>query len=135
MIIAAVFVAGLAYREYKRRKNDLLMKLLIKFMTPSKKTEGGISEGSRTISKTFTVPYTHAGVQYVMTVPIGRRKKWSHCFATMKDGQVQPVTDRVKIVAGPYGNFFGAKLSAGKIIRGATKLQFVGEDFQELFTM
>ena len=137
LLFATTFLVGLGYREYKKRKDDFIFKAVIALMTPKKSEEVSIiSKAKRTASKTLIVKYQYSDTEYELILPVTRKKqKWVKCMAVMKDGEVLDHTDLVKSKAGPYGNFYGMKLLPNQIIRGATKLHFLGQNHETIMTI
>jgi hypothetical protein len=132
-IFHLLFFAGLAYRTYKKHRNDFIIRALAAMFVP--KEEGSkMSIATRTASRTILVPYHFQGENYELVLPVRRKKlNWTMCIAEIKGGEAIDVTNEVKPLAGPFGDFYGAHksdLKAHQIVRNATKLYFVRGDKQ-----
>lgn len=125
-----LLIIGLAYREYKKHKNSLLMSLITSVLSSSKKSDDGegISKAVKSASKAFLVKYRHDNKEYEMVVPTVRRRamRWTVCTATYQDGSTQDITEHAEYRAGPFKDFFGLhdKLHPSHIATGASELVF-----------
>jgi hypothetical protein len=127
MLIELAFCAGLAKYIWDHHKSSMVVGLLSALLVP-KNDPGKHSKATRTASNTLLLPYTFAGEDLELLLPVRKRRLgWTVCLAHMGDGDKRDVTEHVKPRAGPYGDFFGIKLSAGQICRGATALYFMNE--------
>lgn len=136
------FVVALAKRTWDNHKNDFIMKALAAMFLPKNEPQQTLSEATKTASRTILVPYVFQGEEYELILPVRRKKlHWDLCIAQIpKDQGVEDkdVTQQVKKLAGPYGDFYGAHkidLKAHQIVRNASKLSFYNKDVKEVFTI
>ena len=120
--IALVMVA-LGKKYWRRNKNNLMFKMLAAFLAPKQKVE--LSKATRTASKTVLMQYQHKDQTYDLILPIRSRPMgWTHCRATMQNGEIKEVAAEVLSKSGPMKDFFGIKLKPHQVYRGAVKLDF-----------
>ena len=125
-----LFLVGLGKRFYAKHKNDFIIRAL-ESMFVSKEGPNTMSVARKTASRTMLVPYKFQGEEYELVLPVRRKKLiWDVCIAIIGDVE-KDVTDQVKKMAGPYGDFYGAHkndLKAHQIIRNASSLKFFSKD-------
>ncbi|MFS8159333.1 MAG: hypothetical protein ACMG6E_03810 [Candidatus Roizmanbacteria bacterium] len=132
-----LFGIALLYREFKKHKNDFMVKAIMSLLSSSKvanfaeqamtKQSPAVNhlKAKRTVSKTIELKYEYGGTEYDLILPAhGKRKKWVKCTAITADASEIDVTVIVRGKAGPYGDFFGVKLNPNQVIRDAITLQF-----------
>lgn len=127
MIIEAIFMAGLAKYFWDQNRSTIVVGVLSALFA-SKGPQYQCSKAERTASKTLILTYIHNDSEYQLHLPVrGRPLKWKTCMAYSDNGEIEDVSDFIRPIAGPFGDFFGLKLAPGQIVRGAQQLRFYGE--------
>lgn len=126
------FAVGLAKYFWDTHKSSMIFGVLSALLLP-KETKSELSKAERTGAKTIQFQYIYRGATYEMVLPIRSKPLgWEKCIADIStsDGyvQVQDVTEMVTRKAGISRDFYGVKLHAGQIVRGAKELRFVRAD-------
>uniref|UniRef100_A0A6C0CGP2 Uncharacterized protein n=1 Tax=viral metagenome TaxID=1070528 RepID=A0A6C0CGP2_9ZZZZ len=125
ILVEIAFCIGLGKYFWDRHKSSMVVGLLSALLVP-KTDPGKHSKATRTASNTLLISYTYGSETHELVLPVRKRPlKWTSCVADMGGDVRQDVTELVKPRAGPYGDFFGIKLSAGQICRGASALYFM----------
>ena len=128
-IFILLFLVALGHKYWRKHRTDLVIRLIANAFTPKNTSNNdGLSQATRTASKSILMKYKYKGVTYEMVLPVRSRPLgWSVCTATMYDGSEKDVTESVAERAGPMKDFYGAKLRAQQVYRGANKLVFANE--------
>lgn len=127
MIVELIFCVGLGKFIWDRNKSSMVVGLLSALLVP-KADPGRHSKATRTASNTLILNYTYGNEEHELVLPVRKRRiAWTQCLADMGGDVNQDVTNHVAKRCGPYGDFFGLKLTPGQICRGARKLTFINE--------
>lgn len=136
ILIELAFCVGLAKYIWDRHKSSMVVGLLSALLVP-KVDPGKHSKATRTASNTLILQYTYANETHELLLPVRKKRLvWTECWADLTgEERRQNVTDHVKPRSGPFGDFFGIKLSPGQICRGATTLYFMNDKGDIIMTL
>jgi hypothetical protein len=127
VLIELAFCIGLGKYIWDRHKSSMVVGLLSALLVP-KADPGKYSKATRTASNTLMINFTYQDEHHELLLPVRKKKlAWTKCSARMGDSEERDVTEHVRPRAGPFGDFFGVKLTAGQICRGAKSLYFTNE--------
>lgn len=124
-LLDLAFAIGLAKYFWERNKSSMLVGVLSALLVP-KESPSKHSKAERTASRTLVMPYLYRDSQYELILPTrSKALGWEKCYATMIDGKVIEVSHMIESKSGPFRDFYGLKLTASQLVRGATNLVFV----------
>lgn len=131
----ALFAVGLAKYFWDKHRSSMIFGVLSALLLP-KEVKHELSKAERTGSKTIQLMYTHRDITYEMILPVRSKPMgWVKCIATMSDSTSRDVTEIVLRKSGISKDFYGAKLHAGQVIRGASALNFQDKSGKIILTI
>ena len=119
-------LAGIGNILWNKYKSHMVVSILSMMLLP-KEQPPSISKAERTISNTMLIPYHYNDKEYTMVVPIKKTKRklnWSVSIAHLDNGEKIDVTNELKPMAGPNGDFMSMKLDPHQLVRGAKTIHF-----------
>lgn len=133
------FAVGLGKYFWDTHRSSMIFGLLSAILLP-KETKHELSKAERTGSKTIQMMYTHRDTTFELILPVRSKPLgWVRCIADISKtegyAEIKDVTEIVLRKAGISKDFYGAKLHAGQIVRGAVELRFLDKNDKLLMTI